>query len=594
MAKLVLLIEPDPWYKVFFRNLADVFLPRRESSFYVSSPPGEFWPDVFVHRPLPWQKLLESAAYHVLLIALLVALHRYLPHVPVVTAQSVFSHSDVIYYEPSEYLPPLNTGGIRPEIAQKGDPVYAPQPIISVPSNPDNQRQTIVTPPDVKLQHDVDLPNIVAWGEASKPMVPMAAIERSADPRRPTLPTDLIAPAPEVNQVNSRAGLGLAQQVVAPTPQVDLALSRKRLSGPQGEAVAPAPVVQSTLTRRAGNINIGHATVVAPAPQLAMEEQHTARAGNPALGGARSAAIVPPPPSLAGVSRSGRSGTGTGTSATGSASVIPPPPTIAGSGGVKGGGRLIALGIHPAAPTASVQVPTGNRRGSFAAGPQGRTGGTGTPNITGGGSGNGGGNGGHSGDVPAGIFVGAGQTQSLASGQGSGSGAGGTKDSSNPVLSAKNDPPRVGSTKAASTLDNPSPLERKVFGDRRSYSMTLNMPNLNSAGGSWVIHFAELSATSRPGELLPPVATKKVDPGYPLELIRRNIQGTVTIRAVIHSDGSVSDIKVLQGVNDQLDQFACEAFSRWKFIPAEKNGAKVALDAVVMIPFRTGRLKSSF
>ena len=34
--------------------------------------------------------------------------------------------------------------------------------------------------------------------------------------------------------------------------------------------------------------------------------------------------------------------------------------------------------------------------------------------------------------------------------------------------------------------------ERAIFGNRKFYSVTLNMPNLNSAGGSWVIRFAEL------------------------------------------------------------------------------------------------------
>ena len=35
--------------------------------------------------------------------------------------------------------------------------------------------------------------------------------------------------------------------------------------------------------------------------------------------------------------------------------------------------------------------------------------------------------------------------------------------------------------------------ERAIFGNRQFYSVTLNMPNLNSAGGSWVVRFAELN-----------------------------------------------------------------------------------------------------
>ena len=38
--------------------------------------------------------------------------------------------------------------------------------------------------------------------------------------------------------------------------------------------------------------------------------------------------------------------------------------------------------------------------------------------------------------------------------------------------------------------------ERAVFGDRKFYSLSLNMPNLNSAGGSWIIRFAALKPDS--------------------------------------------------------------------------------------------------
>ena len=120
--------------------------------------------------------------------------------------------------------------------------------------------------------------------------------------------------------------------------------------------------------------------------------------------------------------------------------------------------------------------------------------------------------------------------------------------------------------------------------------MTLNTPNLNSAGGSWVMHFAEFKEDLQDkSELTAPVATQEVDPGYPLELMRQNVQGTVTLSAVIRSDGTVSDVRVLSGVDDRLDQYACNALGQWKFRPAEKNGKPVALQAVVKIPFRPMR-----
>ncbi len=161
-------------------------------------------------------------------------------------------------------------------------------------------------------------------------------------------------------------------------------------------------------------------------------------------------------------------------------------------------------------------------------------------------------------------------------------------------------PPRVSSTppRALSEVspDKATDVDRWVFGDKKFYAMTLNMPNLNSAGGSWVIRFAELNPNPNEakGDLTAPEATQKVDPAYPLELMRRNVQGTVTLYAVIRNDGSVSDVRVLRGVDEQLDQYARTALAHWHFRPATKNGAAVDLEAVVMIPFKPVRLKSSF
>jgi len=131
------------------------------------------------------------------------------------------------------------------------------------------------------------------------------------------------------------------------------------------------------------------------------------------------------------------------------------------------------------------------------------------------------------------------------------------------------------------------------YDNRKFYAMTLNVPNLNSAGGSWVIHFVELKDAEKPGDLVAPVAMQEVDPGYPLELMKQNVQGTVMLSAVIRSDGSVGEVCILRGVDDRLDAYASAALSRWRFRPATRNGDPVALQTVVMIPFRPMR-KSGF
>jgi len=143
--------------------------------------------------------------------------------------------------------------------------------------------------------------------------------------------------------------------------------------------------------------------------------------------------------------------------------------------------------------------------------------------------------------------------------------------------------------------------ERAIFGNRRFYSVSLNMPNLNSGGGSWVIRFAELKhdtgplgSASAPVDLSQPMATRKVDPAYPLQLMRENVHGTVILYAVIHADGSVGSVRVLRGVDDRLDRYASEAISQWKFDPATKNGSPVDVEATFQIPFRPTRVGTTF
>ncbi len=119
--------------------------------------------------------------------------------------------------------------------------------------------------------------------------------------------------------------------------------------------------------------------------------------------------------------------------------------------------------------------------------------------------------------------------------------------------------------------------------------MTVNMPNLNSFSGSWVLRFAELKQNQQEGDLLTPVPMEKSDPGYPLELMKNNVHGQVTLYAIIHSDGRVGDVRVLNSPDDRLDNYAVSALKRWKFVPAEKDGKPVAIEAVVVIPFKTRR-----
>ena len=129
-------------------------------------------------------------------------------------------------------------------------------------------------------------------------------------------------------------------------------------------------------------------------------------------------------------------------------------------------------------------------------------------------------------------------------------------------------------------------IEQRVFGARRSYKLIMNMPNLTSSTGSWIIHFAELKQSEDKASLSAPVATMKVDPAYPPDVLRDKVEGTVTLYAVIRPDGTVDGIKVLNSLDSRLDETAVRALSRWHFRPGTRNGEPVALEAVVEVPFR--------
>jgi TonB family protein len=468
------------------------------------------------------------------------------------------------------------------------------QPIISVPAEADNRSQTIVAPPSVKLKRDVALPNIVAWSDkAEKPQleIPAAPLTLAADLSRiaPQVERSVVAAPPDAAHLNDRRQQRTLQtSVVAPPAELKDVRQSPMLQAPV-DVTPPPPSVQAATTRPVGDLNIGRSAVIAPAPQLAVGEQRTVATRRGSAVGGVSTSVVAPPPSLSG---SGSSGASFGAR-----------------------GRVIALNLHPAVG-APPNPPAGNRRGTFAATPEGHPGASGSMGsagtATGGGGGNGNGKDAGSGskqtgsnDLPAGLYVGnTGAKTSTVAGDGAGKTVAVNSASSKPVASVHSphaaSPSRPSQTESAGKL---SAAEKEVFGGRKFYSLTLNMPNLNSAGGSWVIRFAELDHGTGHGlpdpdapsaDLSQPAATKKVDPAYPTQLMQQNVAGTVILYAIIHADGTVGSVRVLRGVDDRLDQYASQAIAQWKFQPATKNGAPVDVEATFQIPFKPGRVGSNF
>src|ERR1700730_17237997 len=107
VAELRLLVEPEPWSRVFAQNLRAFFRKPEAGVRRLESAPAAFWPDVFVDHGLPWRRFLQSGACHVLALTVAWAGSRFLALQPHATAQPTFAKTDVVYYTPSEYSPPL-------------------------------------------------------------------------------------------------------------------------------------------------------------------------------------------------------------------------------------------------------------------------------------------------------------------------------------------------------------------------------------------------------------------------------------------------------------------------------------------------------
>lgn len=74
---------------------------------------------------------------------------------------------------------------------------------------------------------------------------------------------------------------------------------------------------------------------------------------------------------------------------------------------------------------------------------------------------------------------------------------------------------------------------------------------------------------------------------YPEEAYRKGIQGRVTCSFVINPDGSVSDVRVLKGVEASLNQEAVriiESMPEW--IPGKIDGRPVPVRVIWPVPFR--------
>jgi TonB family protein len=91
----------------------------------------------------------------------------------------------------------------------------------------------------------------------------------------------------------------------------------------------------------------------------------------------------------------------------------------------------------------------------------------------------------------------------------------------------------------------------------------------------------------RPGSgISPPGLLREVRPDYTEEARKRGIEGEVVVEVVVRRDGSVGEVRLVQGLGGGLDQRAIDAVRQWRFSPARRHGTPVDVMVEVAVEFK--------
>jgi TonB family protein len=84
----------------------------------------------------------------------------------------------------------------------------------------------------------------------------------------------------------------------------------------------------------------------------------------------------------------------------------------------------------------------------------------------------------------------------------------------------------------------------------------------------------------------PPRLLREVKADYTEEARQRRIAGDVILEIVVRQDGSVGEVKVLQGLGSGLNERAVQAVRQWRFAAARRQGAPVDVIVEVAVEFK--------
>ena len=115
------------------------------------------------------------------------------------------------------------------------------------------------------------------------------------------------------------------------------------------------------------------------------------------------------------------------------------------------------------------------------------------------------------------------------------------------------------------------------------YAATLIFASAIGRRSTQDVHIGDGALTTL---VIPPRPINSLPPEYTEEARQRRIEGTVRVQAAFDILGNFRIVRIVKGLGYGLDENALITLSRWRFTPAYKNGARVAVIAEVDIPFK--------
>jgi TonB family protein len=96
---------------------------------------------------------------------------------------------------------------------------------------------------------------------------------------------------------------------------------------------------------------------------------------------------------------------------------------------------------------------------------------------------------------------------------------------------------------------------------------------------------SQLEPVSLSEDLSQGLLVQKVPPSYPEQALKAGLQGAVVLQAWIARDGSIRDLKLVNG-SFLLGQAAVKAVKQWRYRPYLRNGVAVEAETFVTVDFK--------